>query len=107
MLHYGEYIASMADFRERFGENAVVYNAFLMPYSMINHKFPSNGLTQTYRHIGEAVCEWKPEGKNEYEHVQGILIDVRTLMHNYVRHSETEMEKLAELISASTKVALS
>ena len=106
-ITYGEYIASMADFRERFGENAIVYNAFLMPYSMVSHKFPSNGLAQTYRHIGEAVCDWKPEGKNEYEHVQGILIDVRTLMHNYVRHSETEMEKLAELISASTKMALS
>ena len=77
-----------------------------MPYSMFSKKFPSAGELQTYRHIGEAVCDWKPDGKNEYEHVQGILIDVRSLMHNYVRHSEPEMAKLADLIESSTKAAL-
>lgn len=105
-ITYGEYIASMADFRQRFGDHAAVYNAFLMPYSMFSNNFPSKGEPQVYRHIGEAVCDWRPERKNEYEHVQGILIDVRSLMHNYVRHSEPEMEKLANLIENSTKAAL-
>lgn len=96
----------MADFRQRFGDHAAVYNAFLMPYSMFSNNFPSKGEPQVYRHIGEAVCDWRPERKNEYEHVQGILIDVRSLMHNYVRHSEPEMAKLANLIENSTKAAL-
>lgn len=105
-ITYGEYIASTADFRQRFGDRAAVYNAFLMPYNMFSNYFPFEGDLKTYRHIGEAVCDWRPERKNEYEHVQGILIDVRSLMHNYVRHNELEMAKLANLIENSTKAAL-
>ena len=104
-ITYGEYIASMTDFKEKFGEDAVVYNAFLMPYSMFNRRFTPPSEEKRYKHIGEAVSDWKP-GTNEYEHVQGILIDVRSLMHNYVRHNEPEMKNLADLIEDATRQCL-
>lgn len=104
-ITYGEYIASMDGLREKFGEEATVYNAFLMPYSMFNRKFATSSAEQRYRHIGEAVSDWKT-GKYEYEHVQGILIDIRSLMHNYVRHNEPEIKNLAGLIEAATRKSL-
>ena len=104
-ITYGEYIASMDGLREKFGEQATVFNAFLMPYSMFNRRFAAPSAEQRYRHIGEAVSDWKP-GKFEYEHVQGILIDIRSLMHNYVRHNEPEIKNLADLIEAATRQSL-
>ena len=104
-ITYGEYIASMDGLREKFGEQATVFNAFLMPYSMFNRRFAAPASEQRYKHIGEAVSDWKP-GKFEYEHVQGILIDIRSLMHNYVRHNEPEIKNLADLIEAATRQSL-
>ncbi len=104
-ITYGEYIASMDGLKDKFGETATVYNAFLMPYSMFNRRFSASTGEQKYKHIGEAVSDWKP-GKFEYEHVQGILIDIRSLMHNYVRHNEPEIENLAGLIEAATRQSL-
>lgn len=104
-ITYGEYIASMDGLREKFGKEATVYNAFLMPYSMYNRRFATEAAEQRYKHIGEAISDWKP-GKFEYEHVQGILIDIRSLMHNYVRHNEPEIENLAGLIEAATRQSL-
>lgn len=105
-ITYGEYIASMSGLKKKFGEKATVYNAFLMPYSMFNKRFATPASKSRYKHIGEAVSDWKP-GRLEYEHVQGILIDVRSLMHNYVRHNDPEIKKLADLIEAATSQSLS
>lgn len=104
-ITYGEYIASMDSLREKFGESATVFNAFLMPYSMSGRKFSVPAAEQRYRHIGEAVSGWK-SGKYEYEHVQGILIDIRWLMHNFVRHNEPEIKNLAGLIEAAARRSL-
>lgn len=105
-ITYGEYIAGMQDLEKRHGKGATVYNAFLMPYSMFKGKFAKPEDPAKYMHIGEAVSDWKVDGKNPYEHVQGILVDVRGLMHNYVRHNEPEIQKLADLIEEMTKKAL-
>ena len=104
-ITYGEYIASMKEFRKEFGDNATVYNAFLMPYSMFNRRFATQAGQQRYKHIGEAVSDWK-RGIYEYEHVQGILIDIRSLMHNYIRHNEPEIKNLAGLIESATMQSL-
>jgi len=95
----------MDGLKEKFGETATVYNAFLMPYSMFNRAFAALTGERKYRHIGEAVSDWK-SGKFEYEHVQGVLIDIRSLMHNYVRHNEPEIKNLADLIEAATRESL-
>lgn len=47
--------------------------------------------------VGEAVSNWK-DNTEEYQKIQGILIDVKTLMSINVRQEMKEIEKLAKLI---------
>lgn len=98
-ITYGEFIATNSGFYQEFGPGMQVYNAFLMPFGKASDKFrhPDN-----YLHIGEAIGTWKT-GQNPYEHVQGILIDIRYLMNNYVRHNHPEIIKLAEMIEQATE----
>ena len=49
------------------------------------------------KNIGEGIGEWKKSEK-KYERVQGILIDIRTLMHNVVRQNHNEILRLCEEI---------
>ena len=93
-ITYGEYIATQQKFKDEFGEDMTVYNAFLMPFDRSKGYFvtPSH-----MKNIGEGTGEWKENGK-EYERVQGILIDVRTLMHNVVRQNHNEILLLCEEI---------
>ena len=103
-ITYGEYIATQDRFRKQYGPDITVYNAFLMPYCMYSRLFAYHTAfqrMQEYRHIGEAVSDWKV-GDNEYEHVQGVLVDIRTLMHNYIRHNDPEIQRLASLIEEAT-----
>lgn len=44
-----------------------------------------------------AVSNWK-DNTEEYQKIQGILIDVKTLMSINVRQEMKEIEKLAKLI---------
>ena len=97
-ITYGEYIASQDKFRQEFGSRMKVYNAFLMPFGKNSKLFRQRN---NYYHIGEAVSTWK-DGKNEYEHVQGILVDIRYLMHNYVRQNHPDIIELAEMIEKAT-----
>lgn len=93
-ITYGEYIATQARFKRKFGENYKIYNSFLMPFSKGNGYFETSA---NFKHIGEATGTWK-NGGNEYERVQGILIDVRHLMHNFVRRNKEEILRLSLLI---------
>lgn len=69
-----------------------------MPFGKHGKSFPH---TDDYRLIGEAVSDWK-DGVSEYEHVQGVLVDIRYLMHNYVKHNMPEIQKLADMIEKAT-----
>ncbi|SHJ11538.1 LlaJI family restriction endonuclease [Propionispora hippei] len=92
-ITYGEYIAT------EFGEDITVYNAFLMPFDRTKERFVT---ALHMKNIGEGTADWKRSGK-EYERVQGILIDVRTLMHNVVRKNHNEIILLCEEIERAFK----
>ena len=47
--------------------------------------------------IGEAVGDWKPNPKN-YERIQGVVMDTRFLMYNYISMPNQEKQKLANQI---------
>lgn len=71
-------------------------DAFLMPYDSLKSKNPDN--TEMLK-AGEAVSNWK-DNSEEYQKIQGILIDVKTLMSINVRQEMKEIEKLAKLIES-------
>ena len=62
-----------------------------MPYNMADNLFK---LTSTIGNIGEAIGDWKTSMKN-YERIQGIVIDTRFLMFNYIGMPERKKEELA------------
>nr|WP_315036659.1 hypothetical protein [uncultured Lachnoanaerobaculum sp.] len=71
-----------------------VYNAFLMPFDSLKSKYLDN--TNMLK-VGEAVSNWK-DNTEEYQKIQGVLLDVKTLMSINVRQEIKEIEKLAKLI---------
>ena len=85
-ITYGEYIE-----RTRGVPNNELFNAFVMPYNMADNLF---GLTSPIGNIGEAIGDWKTNMKN-YERIQGIVIDTRFLMFNYIGMPERKKEELA------------
>ena len=88
-ITYGEYIE-----RTKGLSNDRLYNAFIMPYNKGNNKF---GFNRNIGNIGEAVSDWKPNAKN-YERIQGIVVDTRYLMYNYIGTSEQQKKEMAECI---------
>lgn len=92
-ITYGEYV--------KLKENdKTVYNAFLMPYNKNKDIFPSK---EDFLNIGEAIPKWKyVNGEEneiiEYEHIQGILVDINFLIDNYRSHSTENIENLAKAI---------
>lgn len=93
-ITYGEYIASQNKFRERHGNNMLVYNAFLMPFAAQKNAFETSDMITN---IGEASGDWKTKGL-DYERVQGILIDVRYLLYHYIGEPEVQLTNLAQTI---------
>lgn len=93
-ITYGEYIANENRFKKKYGENMQVFNAFLMPFDSLKSKHLDN---EDMVKVGEAVSNWK-DNSEEYQKIQGILIDVKTLMSINVRQEIKEIEKLAKLI---------
>ena len=88
-ITYGEYIK-----RTKNPDNASLYNAFIMPYNSANNLFMLHG---NMENIGEAVGDWRI-GSEYYERIQGIVIDTRYLMYNYIGSSEQQKRELAECI---------
>ena len=79
-------------------------DAFLMPYDSLKSKNPDNTemlnfFLKNMLKAGEAVSNWK-DNSEEYQKIQGILIDVKTLMSINVRQEMKEIEKLAKLIES-------
>lgn len=90
-ITYGEYVATEERFRRLHGGTMKVYNAFLMPFDAVG-----SGKDDMVK-IGEAVSSWK-SNEEEYHKIQGILIDVKTLMGITVRQEERAILTLAELM---------
>lgn len=93
-ITYGEYIYTQQRFKERYGEDVPVYNAFIMPYNANANLFGSN---EIYLNIGEATGDWKTNG-HKYEHVQGIVVDIRYLMYHYTGKPKNQIMRLAQSI---------
>lgn len=83
-ITYGEYIE-----QTRRLPNEKLYNAFIMPYNKENNLFMLNS---NFGNIGEAVSDWKANVKN-YERIQGIVVDTRYLMYNYIGTSDQQKKK--------------
>jgi len=93
-ITYGEYVAKEEKFKNIHGRTMRVYNAFLMPFDSLKGKYLDN---PEMLKVGEAVSNWK-DNSEEYQRIQGILIDVKTLMNINVRQEMKEIEQLAALI---------
>ena len=88
-ITYGEYIE-----QTRRLPNEKLYNAFIMPYNKENNLFMLNS---NFGNIGEAVSDWKTNLKN-YERIQGIVVDTRYLMYNYIGTSDQQKKEMAVCI---------
>lgn len=93
-ITYGEYIDNCRELKDKYGD-LPIYNAFLIPFN--RSKNPFNMTDEYFLNIGEATGEWKNNDKL-YEHVQGIVIDIRFLMNNYTGSHKSKIRKLAKVI---------
>lgn len=97
-ISYGEYIKVNEKFENERNDGMDVYNAFLLPFDSSNKIFELEN--EKYYSIGEAVADWKSSSEN-YQRVQGILVDVKHIMNNAVRPSNREIELLSKKIIES------
>ena len=99
-ITYAEYIE-----RAKGVPSENLYNAFIMPFNKNDNLFKEldekgeavPAFPGEIGNIGEAVGDWKPDPKN-YERVQGIVIDTRFLMYNYIGIPDEKKKELAEAI---------
>ncbi|MFZ7121684.1 MAG: LlaJI family restriction endonuclease [Eubacteriaceae bacterium] len=92
-ITYGEYVEKTQNL-----PNEKLYNAFIMPYNKENNLFMMN---DNIGNIGEAVGDWRTNLKN-YERIQGIVVDTRFLIYNYISISEQQKIELTECIEKVT-----
>ena len=89
-ITYGEYIERVHSI-----PNEKLFNCFIMPFNQENNIF---GITDTIGNIGEAVGDWRYDFQNRkmknYERIQGIVVDTRYLMYNYIGTPEQQKKKL-------------
>lgn len=88
-ITYGEYIVKNRTV-DNLGVNVQVYNAFIMPYMGKDSEIVKN--------IGYGFSDWK-YSQNQYENIQGILVDTRWLLENYYSKGEYATKILAESIN--------
>ncbi|MBY0755862.1 LlaJI family restriction endonuclease [Clostridium sardiniense] len=96
-ITYGEYVHTENKFKQKFGENIVVYNAFLIPYNKNENYF---NLSSNYAFIGEATGDWKSNG-HTFEKVQGIVVDTRYLMYHYIGNKQKQIQQMVETIESA------
>lgn len=93
-ITYGEYIEKYKGVN-----NNNLFNCFIMPYNKDDNLFHLNS---SVGNIGEAVGDWRYESSNpkmkNYERIQGIVMDTRYLMYNYIGTPEQQKKELAECI---------
>ena len=91
-ITYGEYIYK--NFQVRDDE---LFNAFIFPYNMNDNPFKSKKI---FANIGEAVGDWRNNDKN-FERIQGIVVDTRFLMLNYLRMSDKYKRELIAAVQSN------
>lgn len=96
-ITYAEYIANDSKFEDERNEGKSILNAFLMPFDKDNNAFKTDS---KYFSIGEAVADWKTSNK-DYERVQGMLVDIKTLISNSTRPNRREIKNLSDAIVSS------
>ena len=96
-ITYGEYIAEQEIFRKIHGEDYAVYNAFIMPFDAGSPLWLSD---HNLVKVGDATSSWKSNEKS-YEHIQGILMDVKHLMEITAYQDKEEIERLAACIEST------
>ena len=94
-ITYGEYIDEQKSFRQKYGDNMKVYNAFLMPFNSQSDKWMTE---DKVIRIGQAYGDWKTNLKS-YEKEQGIVVEIKYLMKLSTRQNEEEIRVLADKIS--------
>ena len=94
-ITYGEYIKNTSD-----PGNENLFNAFLMPFNQMNNIF---GFNEFMGNIGEATGDWRNPPLENFEKIQGVVIDVRYLMYHLEGNHDVEKQKLAEVIEAGCK----
>lgn len=92
-ITYGEYVAKQ---RSENGEQFSIYNAFIMPFDS-NNEYWRGAKTSMVVNIGEAISRWK-NNNNEFEKIQGILVDTKHLMKIVTEQDKSEIVALANAI---------
>lgn len=88
-ITYGEYINSYKGINEK-----SLFNAFLMPYDATDNLFETH---DSISNVAEATGKWRTNSKY-YEKIQGIVVDVRTLLLNHSGNHDFEKALLADAI---------
>lgn len=88
-ITYGEYINNNKGINEN-----DLFNAFLMPYDSQDNLFETN---DQMSNVAEATGKWRANLKY-YEKIQGIVIDVRSLLLNHAGNHDAEKEILSKEI---------
>lgn len=93
-ITYGEYIERVKNVPDE-----RLFNCFIMPFNREDNLFSSD---KKIINIGEAVGDWRynpsnPKMKN-YERIQGIVMDTRYLMYNYIGTPEEQKRELADCV---------
>lgn len=72
-----------------------IYNAFIMPYK-------ANG-NEKWKLVSVGTVDWEEYTDDtwNYKYVLGLLVDTKYLINTYVRHNDTEIEALADMIEAA------
>lgn len=93
-ITYGRYVK-----QKKTPKGATVYNAFIMPYNKENNLFKVDGVStkELFVNVAEAVGDWI-DNPETYERIQGIVMDTRYLMKNYLGDHESDKEKLSKEI---------
>jgi hypothetical protein len=94
-ITYGEYLRNYMGV-----PTESLFNAFIMPFNKAKNYFKIDSMIGN---IGEAVGDWrwddsKPKKMENYERIQGIVIDTRHLMYCYMGNPVKDKETLAECI---------
>ena len=92
-ITYGQFINKHPDPSLRTEEDKL-FNAFIMPFNSGKNQF---GITEYFGNVGEATGEWIPNPK-AFEKIQGIVVDVRYLMHHRFGKSVDSIKQLADAI---------
>jgi hypothetical protein len=89
-ITYGEYIARMKRVPDMH-----IYSAFIMPFNKKDNVFLFG---ENMGNIGEAVADWRWKAEEphmyNYERIQGIVVDTRFLMYNFIGMPESQKKCL-------------